>query len=65
MGLDAYLGNANGSDVMWVFVFCFFLRVRIPVLIMKDMLLVNVSLHLYTHTLTDILRRYKTTTFHR
>lgn len=24
MGLDAYLGNANGSDVMWVFVFCFF-----------------------------------------
>lgn len=23
---------------------------RIPVLIMKDMLLVNVSFHLYTHT---------------
>lgn len=32
---------------------------RIPVLIMKDMLLVNVSFHLYTHTLTDILSRYK------
>lgn len=26
---------------------------RIPVLIMKDMLLVNVSLHSYTHTHTD------------
>lgn len=68
--LDAYFfGNADGSDVMWVFFFCFHRggRAMTPLFRIKDMSLVSVytSIHTHARAHTHMDRRheqiYKTT----